>query len=99
VRLLAPLAYLSPRIVESIANGEISVDLTASSLARNLPLAWSEQERAVGLLRSTQTNALKFRGSYASDSRCIASSFREQSSCAIDASEPWKTKWVASPPE
>ena len=49
VRFLAPLAYLSPRIVESIANSEVPVDLTVSSLARNLPMAWSGQEQAVGM--------------------------------------------------
>lgn len=49
VRFLAPLAYLSPRIVELITNDQMSVNLTVSSLARNLPIAWPEQERAVGL--------------------------------------------------
>ena len=49
VRFLAPLAFLSPRIVESIANSEMPIDLTVSSLARNLPMTWSGQERAVGL--------------------------------------------------
>jgi hypothetical protein len=39
VRFLAPLAFLSLRIVESITNGGMRVNLTVSSLARNLPIA------------------------------------------------------------
>jgi site-specific DNA recombinase len=49
VRFLAPLAYLSLRIVEAIADGRAPGDLTASGLARNLPLSWREQERRFGL--------------------------------------------------
>jgi len=49
VRLLAPLAYLSPRIVETIVNGDLPADLTPTRLARNLPLSWAEQERRLGL--------------------------------------------------
>ena len=37
IRYLAPLAYLSPRIVEAIANGTAPADLTVTSLARALP--------------------------------------------------------------
>ena len=48
VRFLAPLAYLSPRIVEAIADGRAPADLTVSSLARALPLSWSDQAAAVG---------------------------------------------------
>jgi len=50
IRLLAPLAFLSPRIIEAIANGQIPVDLTATGLARNPPLARAEQERRFGLI-------------------------------------------------
>lgn len=45
VRLLMPLAYVSPRVIEAIANGEVSADLTPTALTRNLPLNWAEQER------------------------------------------------------
>jgi hypothetical protein len=45
VRFLAPLAYLSPRLIEAIAEGRAPADLTVSRLARNLPTAWNDQER------------------------------------------------------
>jgi site-specific DNA recombinase len=45
VRLLAPLAFLSPRIVAAIIDGTAPADLTATSLARALPYSWAEQER------------------------------------------------------
>jgi site-specific DNA recombinase len=44
VRFLAPLAYLSPRIIEAIADGRAPADLTVTRLVRNLPTAWAEQE-------------------------------------------------------
>jgi len=47
VRFLAPLAYLSPRIVEAIAEGRAPAGLAVRRLARNLPLAWVEQEAAL----------------------------------------------------
>ena len=43
-----PLAYLSPRIVEAIANGTAPADLTVTSLARALPHGWAEQEQKLG---------------------------------------------------
>jgi site-specific DNA recombinase len=45
VRRLASLAYLSPRIVEAIAEGRAQADLTATKLLQVLPLSWAEQER------------------------------------------------------
>ena len=45
VRLLAPLAFLSPRIVAAIMDGTAPANLTATSLARALPYSWAEQER------------------------------------------------------
>lgn len=45
VRLRAPLAFVSPRVIEAIANGEVPANLTPTTLTRNLPLSWSEQER------------------------------------------------------
>ena len=49
IRFLAPLAYLSPRIIQAIAEGRAPADLTVTRLARNLPLAWAEQEEQLGL--------------------------------------------------
>ena len=48
IRYLAPLAYLSPRIVESIASGTAPAGLTVTSLARALPHSWAEQEQELG---------------------------------------------------
>jgi site-specific DNA recombinase len=49
VRFLAPLAFVSPRIVDAIANGNAPADLTVSSLARTLPHSWAEQETKLGI--------------------------------------------------
>jgi hypothetical protein len=47
IRLLAPLAFLSPRIVSALLNGTASADLTLTELARALPYSWMEQERRI----------------------------------------------------
>jgi site-specific DNA recombinase len=49
IRLLAPLAFTSPRIISAIAEGTAPADLTVTGLARALPYSWAEQERSVGL--------------------------------------------------
>ena len=49
IRLLAPLAFLSPRIVAAILDGTAPASLTVTALARALPWSWAEQERRVGL--------------------------------------------------
>jgi site-specific DNA recombinase len=49
IRLLAPLAFLSPRIIAVIADGTVPADLTVTGLAKALPYSWAEQERKVGL--------------------------------------------------
>ena len=49
IRYLAPLAYLSPRIVEAIANRPAPAGLTVTSLARALPHSWAEQEQKLGI--------------------------------------------------
>jgi site-specific DNA recombinase len=46
VRLLAPLAFVSPRIVSALLNGTAPADLTLTMLARALP------RQTVGLLRA-----------------------------------------------
>ena len=49
VRFLVPLAYISPRVVEAIAEGRAPASLTVSTLARALPIDWSAQEAAIKL--------------------------------------------------
>jgi DNA invertase Pin-like site-specific DNA recombinase len=48
IRLLAPLAFVSPRIVSALLDGTAPADLTLTKLARALPYSWAEQERRVG---------------------------------------------------
>jgi site-specific DNA recombinase len=47
VRLLAPLAFVSPRIVSALLDGTAPADLTLTTLARVLPSSWAEQERCL----------------------------------------------------
>jgi hypothetical protein len=49
VRRLAPLAFLSPRIVSTIIDGAAPADLTVTALRRALPFSWAEQERRLGI--------------------------------------------------
>jgi DNA invertase Pin-like site-specific DNA recombinase len=49
IRLLAPLAFLSPRIIAAIVDGTAPADLTVSGLAKALPYSWIEQEQSIGL--------------------------------------------------
>jgi site-specific DNA recombinase len=51
IRLLAPLAFVSPRIVSALLDGTAPADLTLTKLARALPYCWAEQERRVQLQR------------------------------------------------
>jgi DNA invertase Pin-like site-specific DNA recombinase len=51
VRLLAPLAFVSPRIIAAIVDGTAPADLTVTGLAKALPYSWAEQEQSVGLLQ------------------------------------------------
>jgi hypothetical protein len=44
VRLLAPLAFLSPRMVSDLLDGTAPAHLTVRTLARALPYSWAEQE-------------------------------------------------------
>jgi site-specific DNA recombinase len=44
VRFLAPLAFVSPRIISDIAQGVVSPNLTATCLAKRIKFSWSEQE-------------------------------------------------------
>ncbi|MGZ9103756.1 MAG: hypothetical protein ACXW3Y_12915 [Rhodoplanes sp.] len=45
VRFLAPLAFVSPRIVASIFDRSAPADLTVTALARALPFSWTDQEQ------------------------------------------------------
>ena len=49
VRLLLPLAFVSPRILSALLDGTAPANLTATTLARALPWSWAEQERRLGL--------------------------------------------------
>jgi site-specific DNA recombinase len=49
VRRLAPLAFLSPRIIAAIAEGDAPVGLTVSRLTQALPHAWTAQEQMLGM--------------------------------------------------
>jgi len=51
IRLLAPLAFVSPRIIAAIVDGSAPADLTITGLARALPYSWAEQEQHVELLQ------------------------------------------------
>jgi site-specific DNA recombinase len=47
-RFLAPLAYLSPRIIEAIAEGQPPAGLTVTRLVPHLPTVWADQEKQLG---------------------------------------------------
>jgi site-specific DNA recombinase len=49
IRLLAALAFVSPRIVSALLEGCAPVDLTLTKFVRALPWSWAEQERRLGL--------------------------------------------------
>jgi hypothetical protein len=49
IRLLVPLAFVSPRIVSALLEGIAPAGLTVTALARALPWSWAEQERRLGL--------------------------------------------------
>jgi hypothetical protein len=51
IRLLAPLAFVSPRIIAAIVDGTAPADLTVTGLAKALPCSWAEQEQSIGLLQ------------------------------------------------
>jgi hypothetical protein len=51
IRMLVPLAFVSPRIVAAIVEGTAPADLTVSGLIRVLPYSWAEQERRIGLFQ------------------------------------------------
>ena len=48
IRFLAPLAYLSPRIIQAIAEGRAPADMTVTRLTRSLRPPWTEQAEQPG---------------------------------------------------
>jgi site-specific DNA recombinase len=53
IRFLAPLAFVSPRLIEAIATGDAQANLTASTLAKGLSLSWIDQRsRFIGVRRN-----------------------------------------------
>jgi len=46
IRLLTPLAFVSPRIIAAVIEGTAPTDLTVTGLAKALPYSWAEQERS-----------------------------------------------------
>ena len=50
IRLLATLAFVSPRIIAAIVDGTAPADLTVTDLAKALSYSWAEQEHGIGLL-------------------------------------------------
>jgi site-specific DNA recombinase len=49
IRLLAPLAFVSPRIISAIVDGTAPAELTVTGLAKALPYCWAEQEQRFAL--------------------------------------------------
>jgi hypothetical protein len=49
IRLLCPLAFVSPRIIAAIMDGSAPADLTVTRLAQRLAYSWEEQEPRIYL--------------------------------------------------
>jgi site-specific DNA recombinase len=49
VRNLAPLAFVSPRIITAIMDGTVPAVLTVTALTRELPYSWAEQEQHISI--------------------------------------------------
>jgi site-specific DNA recombinase len=47
IRLLAPLAFISPRMILAIVDGSTPADRTVTRLAQALPHSWAEQEQHI----------------------------------------------------
>ena len=50
IRRLTPLAFVSPRIVETIVNGSAPAELSVTSLTSALPHSWIKQEKKFGVV-------------------------------------------------
>jgi site-specific DNA recombinase len=51
IRLLAPLAFVSPRIITAIVEGTTPTALTVTGFAKALPYSWAEQQRSIGFYK------------------------------------------------
>ena len=51
IRRLLPLAFISPRVVDAIANGSATAHFTVTLLTSSLPHSWAQQEKTLGILR------------------------------------------------
>ena len=49
IRRLVPLAFLSPKIIQAIADGTAPAGLTVSCLTQALPHVWTAQEQMLGI--------------------------------------------------
>lgn len=49
VRFLAPLAFVSPRVISAILDGSVPAGLTVTGLAKSLSCSWAEQEQRLEL--------------------------------------------------
>ena len=49
IRFLAPLAFVSPRLITAIIDGAAPADIVATDLAKSLPYSWGEQSRRLAL--------------------------------------------------
>jgi ParB-like chromosome segregation protein Spo0J len=47
IRFLAPLAFVSPRVVVAIAEGSLAGHLNATKLVKSMDCSWAEQERCI----------------------------------------------------
>ena len=50
IRRLVPLAFVSPRIIDAIANGSAPAHLTVTSLTSALSHSWAQQELKLGII-------------------------------------------------
>jgi site-specific DNA recombinase len=59
VRRLIPLAFLSPEIVQAIAEGRHPANLTGEALSRgiNIPVEWAKQNEALGSIECARGHA------------------------------------------
>jgi hypothetical protein len=55
IRLLLPLAFVSPAIVKDIVDGGAPADLTVTGFAYALPYDWAEQAEKIGRKSAAQT--------------------------------------------
>jgi site-specific DNA recombinase len=62
VRRLVPLAFLSPKIIQAIADGTAPAGLTVSNLTQALPHAWTAQEQMLPQLRQAPAKRSELTG-------------------------------------